>query len=375
MAGIYLHIPYCRKACHYCNFHFSTTRYNAGQMHQSLLKEISQQTAYLQGAPISTIYFGGGTPSILPADNITELIQAIKDHYPVDNQAEITLEANPDDINEGILQSWQRAGVNRLSIGVQSFIQADLQWMNRAHTTSEAYQAASLARKAGIVDISIDLIYGTPYLTDEGWQENLDKVIELGVPHLSAYALTVEPKTALFKMIEKGKLPPVDGAKQSRQFELLLQWADAHCFEHYEISNLCLPGHRSRHNSSYWKGVPYLGIGPAAHSFDGQNLRKWNIDNNPLYIQGMKEGNNITTFETLTPANQINEMIMIELRLMEGLDLEVFNRRFGQQALDNLVQQANPVIHNQQAIILNDHLVLTKRGKHFADSIAVELFV
>lgn len=377
MAGIYIHIPYCRKACHYCNFHFSTTRYNIRQMQDSLIQEASLQKDFFKcdSGLVSTIYFGGGTPSILPAAWIAELIECIRRIYPVEAKAEVTLEANPDDINPETLQNWQQAGINRLSIGVQSFIDKDLEWMNRAHNAQQAYQAVAAAKHAGIHDISLDLIYGTPYLSDQGWQENLQKAADLGVHHLSAYALTVEPRTALFKMIEKGKLPPVNGHKQSRQFDLLMRWADLRGFEHYEISNLSAPGCRSRHNSSYWQGLPYLGLGPAAHSFDGLMTRKWNIDNNQLYIQGISKGEDISTTEVLSVDNQINEMVMIRLRLIEGLDLRAFRKQFGELAGDALVQKAQKALNEGQLIIENEQLMLTRKGKHFADSIAVDLFV
>ena len=375
MAGIYIHIPYCRTACHYCNFHFSTTRYNAPEMLDCLLREIELQKDYLSGSDIQTIYFGGGTPSILPAEWIALLIQKIRAVHPVTNGAELTLEANPDDINIENLAIWQEAGINRLSIGVQSFIEEDLKWMHRAHNATEASTAISLATKAGIQAISLDLIYGTPYLSNEDWLENLNKARDLGIQHLSAYALTVEPSTALFKMIQKGKIPPVAPEKQSIQFDLLMDWADLNGFEHYEISNLALPGHRSRHNSSYWQGIPYLGLGPAAHSYNGKT-RKWNIENNPLYIKAIKSGDeSISTKEVLTKSNQINETIMIELRMMEGLDLTAFKNRFGENRQLEILSGATEAINRGQAIIKDNRLILTRKGKHFADSIASDLFV
>lgn len=346
-----------------------------------LLKETVLQKHYFtedkNGTPplISTIYFGGGTPSILPAAWISELIECIKNNYPVDQHAEISLEANPDDLNEEILAEWRTAGVNRLSIGVQSFFDADLKWMNRAHLAKEAYQAIKMVRQAGINDFSLDLIYGTPYLTDANWLENLQIAVELGTPHLSAYALTVEPKTALYKLIEKGSIPPVDNAKQSRHFDLLMDWAAQNGFEHYEISNLAKPGHRSRHNSSYWQGLPYLGLGPAAHSYNGQRTRRWNIDNNPLYIQGITKGDSISTEEFLTLDNQINETIMIQLRMIEGLDLTTFANRFGTDAMQVLLNKAKEAIQQNWLCQTNHNLMLTRAGRHFADQVAVMLFI
>lgn len=344
-------------------------------MIDSILKEAVLQRDYIGNTAISTIYFGGGTPSIVPPAWIAALIDCIRQTYSVDDTAEITLEANPDDINEATLNGWQAAGVNRLSIGVQSFVQKDLEWMNRAHSAEEAYKAVQLATKAGMHNMSLDLIYGTPFLSDSDWQDNLQKAADLGVPHLSAYALTVEPRTALFKMIEKGKIPQVDTTKQARHFNMLMDFAAMQGFEHYEISNLARPGQRSRHNSSYWKGISYLGLGPAAHSFDGKNARKWNIENNQLYIQGITKGDNLSTTEVLSEDNQINEMIMIQLRLMEGLDLHQFSERFGAIATKTLQRKAQPAINKGQLTIAAEHLILTRSGKHFADSIAVDLFV
>ncbi|SDZ80666.1 oxygen-independent coproporphyrinogen-3 oxidase [Arachidicoccus rhizosphaerae] len=355
-------------------------------MVDSILLEARYRKDFFQQAPadtlilktpptISTIYFGGGTPSILPGDWIIQLIQTIKDLYPVEPAAEITLEANPDDITPNALEQWQTAGVNRLSIGVQSFIQEDLKWMNRAHTTSQAGNSVILAQQAGLSNISLDLIYGTPYLTDSLWLDNLKKANDLGVDHLSAYALTVEPRTALFKLIERGKIPPVDPEKQSRHFDLLMDWAGQNGFEHYEISNLSRPGHKSRHNSSYWQGLPYLGLGPSAHSYDGDVTRSWNIESNPLYIKILKQGNLALTEEKLSLENSINEMIMIQLRMLTGLDLLSFEQRFGKAAKDKLLELAEPAITSGQVICLQDHLRLTRKGKHFADHIAMELFV
>ena len=328
-----------------------------------------------QKAQISTIYFGGGTPSILPGDWIIDLMQQLKSIYPIAPKAEITLEANPDDIEANKLENWQIAGINRLSIGVQSFIQEDLTWMNRAHTTEQATRSVQLAQAAGLSNISLDLIYGTPYLTDDLWLDNLQKATDLGVDHLSAYALTVEPRTALFKLIERGKIPPIDAEKQSRHFELLMDWAIKNGFEHYEISNLARSGHRSRHNSSYWQGLPYLGLGPAAHSYDGGINRSWNIESNPLYIKAVNSGSTAATLEVLSMENRMNEQIMIQLRMLSGLDLLSFEQRFGKDARSSLMERAKPAIAGGQMDYQENHLILTRLGKHFADHIAMELFV
>lgn len=325
-------------------------------------------------APIATIYFGGGTPSIMAPSTIARIIDTIRAHYNVTEHPEITLEANPDDIQLSHLRQWQTAGINRLSIGIQSFHTADLEWMNRAHNEEQSLAAIQDSQAAGITNLSIDLIYGTPYLTDELWAENLEIAASLQVPHISAYALTVEPKTALYKMIEKGKIPPVDQEKQTRHFEMLMDFAAQSGLEHYEISNLAKPGFRSQHNSNYWHSVPYLGLGPAAHSFDG-DARQWNIANNQRYIQSMEAGQREAEAETLTLENKINERIMIQLRLIEGLSLKQFEALFGADVRQRLVASSHPWQASGQLIIEKDHLILTRKGKHFADTIAADLFV
>lgn len=283
MAGIYLHIPFCKQACYYCNFHFSTSLAQKDAMVQAILREIQLQQNYLDGLAVSSIYFGGGTPSILPEEDLQALLQALHQHFNITPDAEITLEANPDDLTAAKLAALKAAGINRLSIGVQSFHEEDLQWMNRAHNSQQATQCITLAQAAGFENITIDLIYGGPTLSDEGWAANVQQAIALKVPHLSCYALTVEAGTALDHFIKKKKMAAVDTDKAARHFEQLMQWMQAAGYEHYEISNFALPGWHSRHNSSYWQGKSYLGIGPSAHSFNGTS-RQWNIANNTAYI-------------------------------------------------------------------------------------------
>ncbi|MEJ7827523.1 MAG: radical SAM family heme chaperone HemW, partial [Segetibacter sp.] len=282
MAGIYIHIPFCRKACHYCNFHFSTSTLLQKNFVTALLKEIQLQQDYLS-EPVSTIYFGGGTPSILPSGDIESIIQLLNRTFTVEQDAEVTLEANPDDISSTKLFDWKTIGINRLSIGIQSFLEDDLIWMNRAHNAQQAADCIELSQRAGFSNLSVDLIYGTPTLSDNNWSRNVEKVINLGIPHLSCYALTVEPKTVLEKMIAEKKIANVETEKQARHFEMLMQWMNEAGYEHYEISNFCKPGCRSKHNSSYWQGKSYLGLGPSAHSFNGIS-RQWNVANNALYI-------------------------------------------------------------------------------------------
>ncbi|MEP7253377.1 MAG: radical SAM family heme chaperone HemW, partial [Ginsengibacter sp.] len=323
MAGIYIHIPFCKQACYYCNFHFSTSTALKSDMLQALQKEVelSVDHNYAKGQEISTIYFGGGTPSLLNKRELSDLLSTIKNSYPVNPSAEITLEANPDDIDSVTLNDWKDAGVNRLSIGIQSFKDADLKWMNRAHNAADAAACIQMARDAGFHNFSIDLIYGTPDLDDDEWHQNVKKVLDLQVPHVACYALTVEPGTALQKMIKSGKKEEVSNDDQARQFRLLMQWMHEAGYEHYEISNFAKPGFRSCHNSSYWKGESYVGIGPSAHSYNG-DARKWNIANNSLYIQSIK--NNTIPFEEeiLTADQKLNEYVMTALRTIEGIDLE-----------------------------------------------------
>ena len=372
MAGIYIHIPFCRKACHYCNFHFSTSKQRIPEMVEAIRKEAGIRRDYL-AERIDTIYFGGGTPSLLLKDEVRNTIETVKGLFEVDEKAEITLEANPDDITEESLQAWMEAGINRLSIGIQSFFEADLQWMNRAHTAEQAGNCIALAQKKGIHNISIDLIYGTPSLTDESWKKNVQTALSLNIPHLSCYALTVEPKTALAKMIATHQLPDVDADKQARHFALLTQWLAEAGFEHYEISNFALPGFRSRHNSSYWEGKPYLGLGPSAHSFNGSS-RQWNVSNNSLYLKALETGTVPFEMEQLTGVQQLNEFIMTRLRTMEGIPLAGVRENWGEEKMNALVLSAQKHIRQGQLILSNDFLQLTAGGKFLADGIAADLF-
>jgi oxygen-independent coproporphyrinogen-3 oxidase len=372
MAGIYIHIPFCRKACHYCNFHFSVSKALLPEMVNAICKEAELRNDYIT-ENISTIYFGGGTPSLLTIDDLQFTIEKLYTLFNVDADAEITLEANPDDISNEKLSGWKNAGINRLSIGIQSFFDADLQWMNRAHNALQAYQSVELAKRSGFENITIDLIYGTPDLTDEAWLQNLETANKLNVPHLSCYALTVEPNTALQKMIAQHKKEAIDAEKQSRQFELLMQWTGKNNFEHYEISNFAKAGFRSRHNSSYWQGRYYLGLGPSAHSYN-ETSRQWNVANNALYIKSIKE--NIVPFEmeTLTSTQKINEYIMTGLRTIEGVELNHLKNLSEEKIVDDITNDAQKFIQQNLMERKNGSLVLTQKGKLFADGIAADLF-
>lgn len=368
MAGIYIHIPFCRQACHYCNFHFATSLRYKNDFVAALLKEITLQKDYLEGEMVDTIYFGGGTPSLLEAEEVGNIIDEITKHLTVSNTAELTLEANPDDIKIEKLADWKSAGINRLSIGIQSFFEEDLQWMNRAHNSQQATDNLQLAREH-FDNITIDLIYGTPQLTNEKWKFNVKKTIELNIPHLSCYALTVEPKTPLYKMIEQHKSENVNPEKQSEQFLLLMEWMDVAGYEHYEISNFAKPGWRSRHNSSYWQGKKYLGLGPSAHSFNGAS-RQWNIANNKFYIDSILQSKLPFEIEQLTSTQKLNEYIMTSLRTAEGLRLEIID----EESRKEIEASAKKFISSRLMIRREDALVLTREGKLLADGIAADLF-
>lgn len=335
-------------------------------------KELQLQKDYLEG-PLATIYLGGGTPSLVPIELLENLFQQIRTHFQIADGAEITIETNPDDINPETLLGWKALGINRLSIGIQSFVDADLQWMNRAHHAQQALDSIRLAKQAGFDNLTIDLIYGTPTLSDEAWKANVDLAIAAGISHLSCYALTVEPKTGLEKMIEKKQIEAVDPEKQARHFSLLMQWMEVAGFEHYEISNFALPGHRSKHNSSYWSGASYLGIGPSAHSFNGRS-RQWNMANNSLYIQSLNKETLPFELETLTAEQQLNEYIMTSLRTMEGLNLNRVSALWGQEKTKQILFEANKYIARGDAYLEDHALILTKTGRLLADGIASDLF-
>jgi len=372
MAGIYIHIPFCKKACHYCNFHFSTTHSLLDSMINAMCKEIKQRNNYISET-INTIYFGGGTPSICNEEQLGSLFETLNLNNHIHPDSEITLEANPDDISVDKLLLWKKLGINRLSIGVQSFVDNDLVWMNRAHNAAQSIKSISLAKQLGFENISIDLIYGTPTLTDEQWLQNVQQAIALQIPHLSCYALTVEPQTALKKMIEKGKIEAPQNEKQATHFEMLIQLLQEAGYEHYEISNFSLPNQRSKHNSNYWKGIPYIGIGPSAHSFDGIS-RQWNIANNALFIQAVNQNLSYFEREILQPKDVLNEYIMTSLRTLEGIDLLFINQKWGETIANTITNKANDYIKKGLAEMGNHHIFLNNKGKLFADGIASDLF-
>ena len=378
MPGIYIHIPFCKQACHYCNFHFSTSLGQKEKMLEAIIKEISLSQQMLpkentEAEIISTLYFGGGTPSILNIDELKLIFAALHKRFVFDDDIEITLEANPDDITDLKLQEWRSVGVNRLSVGIQSFLEEELIWMNRAHSAADSITCIDLIKEAGFINFSVDLIYGSPILSDDDWKRNVDIVIAKNIPHISCYALTVEPKTALDKMIALHKKEPVDTEKQAQQFLLLMDWMEQAGYEHYEISNFAKPGLKSKHNSSYWLGESYYAFGPAAHAFDGKS-RRWNVANNSLYIQSLQQ--NIISFEeeVLTETQQLNEYIMTSLRTIEGLDLEYVSKKFGVEKSNKIQIASSKYASTKKLKIENRRIILTKEGKLFADGIAADLF-
>ena len=377
MAGIYIHIPFCKQACNYCNFHFSTSLQLKDELIAAMIKEIHLVTEKVNHSSekelCETIYFGGGTPSLLSIKELNNILASLFSKFEIAKDAEITLEANPDDITAEKLQLWKKVGINRLSVGVQSFLDQELVWMNRAHSSADSLRCIDEIKNAGFSDYSIDLIYGSPLLNNQDWLNTIDTVINKNIPHISCYALTVEPKTALHKMIAQNKKESVDAEKQAEQFVLLMNQMEQAGYEHYEISNFSKPGSRSKHNSSYWQGKKYYGFGPAAHSYDGIK-RKWNVSNNALYIQSLKKNSIPSEEETLTSTQSINEYIMTSLRTIEGLDLEKINSLFGTNHINQLLNASKKYIQSEKIIQQNNRLILTKQGKLFADGIAADLF-
>lgn len=373
MAGIYIHIPFCKQKCSYCDFHFRTNYHSYYEdMVNAMLQELQLRKNEILTETIGTIYFGGGTPSLLKSVDLFKIIEAIKTTFPLVEAPEITLECNPDDITEQLLKEWFDLGINRLSIGLQSFDDKDLEWMNRAHSSEEALNCVKLAQKAGFDNISIDLIYGLPNMDLKKWEEHIELALNLNIQHLSAYCLTVEEKTALHHLVKTNKIVPASNELQSQHFELLQQKLKEAGFIQYEISNFGREDFFSKHNSSYWKGIPYLGIGPSAHSFDG-TTRSWNIANNTVYIKELKKGMLPIEREILSKKDQFNELLLTGLRTIWGVSL---TKLASLSSLDVTFEQ-KIVLYQEKAYleILDNHLVLTEKGMHFADGIASDLFV
>lgn len=374
MAGLYVHIPFCVSKCAYCAFYSMPSLKMKGAFMKALLSEMASRVPYLNGEQVNTVYFGGGTPSILSVEELDVILRAIRQHYRVSDQAEFTLEANPDTLSLDYLSALRKAGVNRLSIGIQSFFDEDLRYLSRRHDSTHARQCIGWARQAGFDNLSLDLIYGLPTATAERWRQNLDLFFETGAQHLSAYALTVEPNTILEKQIATGKALPVREDDAVRDYEILVERAAKEGFVHYEISNFARPGFRSKHNCSYWNRTPYIGFGPAAHSFDG-NSRQWNVAHLQHYIDGIEAGHPDFEQETLTPEQRYDEYVMTTLRTMWGIDLKYMKRELGERFSTYCERQAESLVSQGRLTRTNEFLHLDDRQMLFADGIAAELFI
>ncbi|WP_378184194.1 radical SAM family heme chaperone HemW [Aquimarina sp. SS2-1] len=374
MSGIYIHIPFCKQACHYCDFHFSTSTKKRDQMVFALCNEIKLRRSEIDDYQvIETIYFGGGTPSIFSVSALKFIIDTIYENYLVSDDVEITVEANPDDLTEAYIKSLAATEVNRLSIGIQSFFEEDLKLMNRAHNAQEALDCLSIATRE-FDNISIDLIYGIPGMSSERWKENLQIALDTKVPHISSYALTVEPNTALSSFIEKGIISPVEDELAQEHFDILVETMEHAGFEYYEFSNFGKPGYFSKNNTAYWQGKHYLGIGPSAHSYNGKE-RSWNINNNIKYIKALQENKLPREIETLTTTDKYNEYVMTGLRTIWGVSLQKIEDNFGLTYKEYLLKQAQKHLDEHLLFLDGDILAVTKKGKFLSDGIASDLFL
>ena len=372
MSGIYIHIPFCKQACHYCDFHFSTSMKNKSAMLQAITNELILRKDEINET-IETIYFGGGTPSLLTIDELQLLINEVYKNYLVSENPEITLEANPDDLTKTKIIELSKSQVNRLSIGIQSFFDDDLQQMNRAHSSYEAKLCLEQAAKY-FDNITVDLIYGIPNMTLEKWDANLQTTFDYGMNHISSYALTVEPKTALAAFIKKGIYPQIDETLALQHFNHLMDETEKHGFVQYEISNFGKPDYFSKHNTSYWQEKPYLGIGPSAHSFDGKS-RSWNISNNSKYIKAIQKDELPRTVEILSINDKYNEYIMTSLRTIWGISVKKVEQEFGKEYKKHLLFQIEKHVKNSLVNCHEEVFQLTRKGKFLADGIALDLFM
>ncbi len=374
MAGIYIHIPFCKKACVYCDFHFSTSMKNKSELVECIRKELKTRKEYLETSHIETIYFGGGTPSLLEKQELENILETIRKEFIVAPDAEITLEANPDDLTFEKLEELKSCGINRLSIGIQSFIGRDLLFMNRSHTIKQAVDSVADAKKLGFDNITIDLIYGIPNLTQTEWKRNIEKALALEVNHISAYCLTSEERTAMHHDIEKGKYQLPKDDITSEQFHVLVSTLQENGFEQYEISNFSKIGHNSKHNSSYWKQKHFLGVGPSAHSFNGKT-RHWNVSNNGRYIKGANEDNWVAEEEVLDEKTRYNEYIMTSLRTSWGIDLDFLKQNFDSSFVSHFIKESKQFVIANSLLQNGTHFILSQEGKLLADGIASDLFV
>ncbi|MEJ2162441.1 MAG: radical SAM family heme chaperone HemW [Robiginitalea sp.] len=373
MSGIYFHIPFCKQACHYCNFHFSTSLKHKDAVLKAMKKELALYRKQGWKGPVETVYFGGGTPSLLSAGEIEGFLDQVATCFGIEESAEITLEANPDDLSRESIEALGRSPVNRLSVGIQSFNKDELRWMNRAHTREQALESLD-AIATHFPNYSMDLIYGVPGSNLSTWESNLALALGFSPPHISAYALTVEPKTALHSHIERGLSQDVDEEGTQQQFEHLVSALEQAGYDHYEISNFAHPGFYSRNNSAYWKGSPYLGIGPSAHSFDGRK-RWWNPSHNLKYLRALENGQLPGQVELLSPRDRYNETVMTGLRTRWGVSLSQIRTEFGKAYEEYLILQAGPYLRDQFLFMEEDVLYTARKGKFLADGIASDLFM
>lgn len=374
MSGIYVHIPFCRQACNYCDFHFSTSLQNKEALVKALVAEIELRRDYLEDRHIETIYFGGGTPSLLSEREAFMIFEKIYKLYDVSRNAEISFECNPDDLSEEKLKELKRLEVNRLSIGLQSFNEEELRWMNRAHTAKESEASVKRAQDRGFENITIDLIYGSKFSNLRSWKSTLDKAISLEVKHISSYNLTIEDKTKLGRDLKNNKEVAIDDELSAEMFQEMTERLGKSGFIHYEISNFGKEGFFSTHNSNYWKGKHYLGLGPSAHSFDGVS-RQWNIANNNTYIKKVTEGTGYFEKETLTETERFNEYMLIALRTMWGVDLTYLKANFEAELVTHFLSETEQLIGDGSMIVKEQSYILTEKGKLLADRIASDLFV
>jgi oxygen-independent coproporphyrinogen-3 oxidase len=370
--AIYIHIPFCKQACHYCDFHFSTSLKKKTELVEALCRELVLRKDEIEGT-IETIYFGGGTPSLLTKEELELIFKTIYENFTVSKTSEVTLEANPDDLTEEKIKQLADSPINRLSIGIQSFFEEDLKLMNRAHNAKEAEHCLILATHY-FDNISLDLIYGIPGMSNERWQQNIDKALSFGIPHISSYALTVEPKTALDTFIKKGIVPPIDEELAEQQFHTLIDTLTRKGFIHYELSNFGKEGYFSKNNTAYWQGKPYLGIGPSAHSFDGKT-RSWNVRNNTLYIKSIEKNELPRETETLSTTDRYNEYVMTGLRTIWGVSVNRVGKEFGNKYKEYLLQQVQKHLEEHLLYLDGDTLLVTKKGKFLSDGLASDLFL
>jgi len=373
MAGIYIHIPFCKQACYYCDFHFSTNQSQRGELIRAISVELEIQKDYLRGEPIETIYFGGGTPSLLTQSELHAIFNSITKHYSIASKAEISLEANPDDLNKDKIIMLNKAGINRVSLGIQSFDDAVLKFLNRAHSSAEAQTCISLLRDHGIENLSIDLIHSIPGQDDSLLKKNLEKLIAFTPQHISVYSLTIEEKTVFGKWASRGQLKAMEETTSAGQFELVMDSLMANGYQHYEISNFSLPGFASRHNTSYWQQKKYLGVGPSAHSFDGES-RQFNLSNNHLYMRSIHEKKIPFEKEVLTKENKINEYIFTSLRTSAGCRLDYLMTNFEYDLKKINAAYIESLLRQGYVTLTDGILSLTRSGKLLADKIASDLF-